>query len=576
MKTLLTKHQAGTEGYTLLLTITFGAITLAIVAGAMSWSVNNLRLNVRNNEYLRTLAAAEASTEAVIARLATDYQKGGDSVVLGNLEGYRQVVPNTSESDYWANYVFANDLGQTGQTQVVFVPPMEFRELSSQYRGLSGYASAYRVVSVARQSDSGFGVRTGVEQQVETATIPLFQFAIFYNMDLELNPGPNMRITGPVHSNGTGYFQPQATLTFEGDVTAVGSLSLGKKPGDPTGRTSGTVAFLKEHDGGVSSLTLPIGTNNSPSAVRQVVEVPGPWESASSAMGKQRYYNQADLVITVSSTGTVVAKSGATDGFATTIPAAQVEKFVDADVTFYNPREDRTITTTQIDVAKLLVWNATNKVLRPKLASGDVRIVYVNDLRTKTSSKEPGVRLVNGGTILPQGLTVATPNPLYVLGNYNAPASALGTADTSKTRPAALVGDAITILSPNWKDSKSTQSLNSRQATDTTVNAAFLAGIVPTISGSYSGGAENFPRFLEDWSGNTFTYNGSMVVMFESLYATGLWQGTGSGFGIYNPPDRNWAFDTNFKNPAKLPPGTPSARVLVRAKWAAITPISTF
>jgi hypothetical protein len=102
------------------------------------------------------------------------------------------------------------------------------------------------------------------------------------------------------------------------------------------------------------------------------------------------------------------------------------------------------------------------------------------------------------------------------------------------------------------------------------VNAAFLAGIVPTVSGSYSGGVENFPRFLEDWGGDTFTYNGSMVVMFPSTYAIGQWRGTGSSIGIYNPPVRNWSFDTNFRDPAKIPPGTPSARVLVRATWKTI------
>jgi hypothetical protein len=382
-----------------------------------------------------------------------------------------------------------------------------------------------------------------------------------------------MTITGPVHCNGTSYFQPQDILTFQGDVTAVGSLVHDKKPGDPTSRTAGEVVYMREHDGGVSSLTLPIGTNNSPDAVRQVVQIPSVWEPVDSPMGKQRYYNLADLVIRVTNTK-VTATSGAADGFSTVIPSAQISQFVDTDVTFFNKRENRTVKTTEIDVAGLNKWNATNKVLRPRLAAQDVRIIYVSDERTQSGSTESGVRLVNGQTLPPKGLTVATPNPLYVLGHYNAPASARGTADTSQTRPAALVGDAITILSPNWKDSQSSKSLGNRVATDTTVNAAFLAGIVPTVSGSYSGGAENFPRFLEDWSGKTFTYNGSMVVMFDSAIAQGEWRGTGSSIGIYNPPLRNWTFDTNFRDPSKLPPGTPCARVLVRARWAAVTPPS--
>ena len=107
------------------------------------------------------------------------------------------------------------------------------------------------------------------------------------------------------------------------------------------------------------------------------------------------------------------------------------------------------------------------------------------------------------------------------------------------------------------------------------MNAAILSGIVQTVSGSYSGGVENFPRFLEDWGGKTFTYSGSMVVMFESSIATAPWRGTGESINIYNPPVRNWAFDQNFRNVAKLPPGTPAVRALIRSSWTMIRPDST-
>jgi hypothetical protein len=209
------------------------------------------------------------------------------------------------------------------------------------------------------------------------------------------------------------------------------------------------------------------------------------------------------------------------------------------------------------------------------LPKGDVRIIYVNDQRGSSSGYEPGVRLVNGETLLPQGLTVATPLPIYVRGHYNSPPATRGSLDTTGTLPAALIGDAITILSPNWQDPRSALALDMRVASDTTVNAAFLAGIVQTTSGNYSGGVENFPRFLEDWSGKTFTYSGSMVVMYDSVYATGQWRGTGEDIGIYNPPIRNWSFDTNFRDPNKLPPGTPSLKALIRARWAAIKPNTT-
>ena len=71
----------------------------------------------------------------------------------------------------------------------------------------------------------------------------------------------------------------------------------------------------------------------------------------------------------------------------------------------------------------------------------------------------------------------------------------------------------------------------------------------------YSGGVENFLRMLESWgtSGDLW-YNGSIMAMFPSRYATNFWQQTGN---YYDAPTRHWAFDTNFVNPARLPPCTP-------------------
>ncbi|HTD87915.1 MAG TPA: hypothetical protein VK850_15180, partial [Candidatus Binatia bacterium] len=157
-------------------------------------------------------------------------------------------------------------------------------------------------------------------------------------------------------------------------------------------------------------------------------------------------------------------------------------------------------------------------------------------------------------------LTVASPDPMYIKGNYNAPAAFLGSSNTSATKPAAVIGDSITILSSAFND-----STGSGTAVNTTVNAAFLAGIVETIPGSYSGGVENFPRFLENWGNATFTYNGSMVVMYDSRWATARWD---NGSSYYSPPKRNWTFDQNFRTVTKLPPGTPMMRVLVRGSWA--------
>ncbi len=559
-----------TSGYALMLVLIISVATLTILGAALNWCMTNTTINQRNNQYFKTLAAAEAATEKVITRLASDYQSQGDSLVFANLDSYRHLVPTTAESSVWSGYQFKDGQGALNRTYVEYVPPSQFQLLNSQYTGLYGYASSYRIISNARELNNSINLTCALEQDIQVATIPIFQFAIFYNVDLEIDPGANMTITGPVHCNSTNYIQPGATLTFNSDVTSVGPIVLDKKPGDPLVRSGGTVVFQAEHDAGVSTMNLPIGTNNNPAAVREIVEVPPGSEVSSSPMGQQRLYNKADLIILVSN-NTVVAKSGLANNFATIFPASQVSYFVNTNASFFNKRENKTVQATEIDITKLRAWDATNTYAQ-SLPAGDVRTLYVEDFRTQTGSTESGVRLINGQTSLPKGLTLATPNPVYIQGNYNAPAAALGTTNTSGTVPCAIIADAVTILSPNWQDVNSGLGLGNRNATDCTVNAAFLAGIVETTSGNYSGGVENFPRFLESWSNRTFTYNGSMVVMFDSKFATGLWQGTGSVIGIYNPPTRNWAFDQNFRDPNRLPPSTPQVRTLIRGNWKAIAP----
>lgn len=553
----------GRRGYALLMVIFFGGLSLTLLSSALQWTSTTAKITDRNNKMMEAYAAAEAATEKVLSAVSSDYQLSGEGTVYNNLATYRNYYPTTTENSYWTNFTFSDAQAHYSKTYIDRIVAWQYQALESQYQGLMGMASTYRVISNAKTASLGKPIQVGIKQDVQVASIPIFQFAIFYSMDMEINPGPNMNITGRVHSNAQMYTQPQATLNYLSHVTAAGKITIGKSPLDPTSRTPGTVNFLAEHDGGVSALTLPIGTNNTPSAVHAVVEIPPSGESATSLMGQQRYYNKSDVVIVISNT--VTAKLGAFNNFATTIPNSQVTNFLSTTKTFVNVREGKTVQVVEFDVAKFKTWSAGTNVYR-SLKNQDVSSVYIADLRSTTSATESGLRLINGTNLPSLGLTVATPNPVYIQGNYNSPIATRGTTNTAGSLPASIVGDAITILSGSWTDAHDNDPLSSRIASDTTVNAAFLAGIVPSNGTSYSGGVENFPRFLEDWSNRTFTYNGSMVVMFPSQVATAPWGGS----GVYGAPNRNWAFDLNFMDAAKLPPGTPQLLTIIRAKWAMV------
>ena len=80
-------------------------------------------------------------------------------------------------------------------------------------------------------------------------------------------------------------------------------------------------------------------------------------------------------------------------------------------------------------------------------------------------------------------------------------------------------------------------------------------------NGYASGGAHNFPRFLEFWYNQNFTYYGSLVEAFRSEKYTGTWRTK----NVYYWPNRMWNFDTNFTN--HQPPGVLSGIQFTRGGW---------
>jgi hypothetical protein len=174
---------------------------------------------------------------------------------------------------------------------------------------------------------------------------------------------------------------------------------------------------------------------------------------------------------------------------------------------------------------------------------------------TENNVVRRAIRLKNGATLKGK-LTIVSDNPIYIQGDYNTgvnPPSNSGTY-TSPTASgytrwaSAIIGDAISVLSNNWTvlgDANSTQSRPQRVATNTTINAALVSGNNPSNGTTYSGGGENFVRYLEDWNknSNTFCYYGSMVQLYKSQQAIGAWSGSGNQ---YQAPTQKWYYDINF------------------------------
>lgn len=566
------------HAYALVIVLVLSGVSLLVLSASMTWTSASARQTARNNDYFTTVSAAEAATEKILTRVRSDYQNSGESAVYNNLASYRSLIPTTTEDTYWGGFEFSNAQGSVGNTFVDRIVAESYVELNSQYSGLRGWASTYRILSNAKKLGIGGNVPAAVNQDIQIASIPVFQFAIFYGLDLEINTQTAMNVVGRVHVNGAIYTSPSAALTFSTDVTSTGKNFKTRKPGDPAYTTtppSGTITYKGKKDTGVSTMSLPIGTNNEPAAVHAVIEVPPSGESPTSTMGKERYYNKAELVILVGNTNvTAFAKSPLATS-STSIPWTALTNLISTNTSFTDQRESKTVRATQLDVSKIASWSATNTAVSALLGGSPVNIIYIADQRTTTSSTMNAVRLINGQTLPSRGLTVATMNPIYVKGHFNQPTSSyLGTTNTSTALPASLISDAMTVLSPNWTDASSSGSYSTRNAASMTVNAAILTGIVETSTALsiYSGGAHNLCRFLENWSSDVFTCNGSMVVLFPSQIATKPFQQPGA---YYDPPARNYSFDLNYQDAAKQPPGTPQVRAIIRNTWALVKPGTT-
>ncbi len=461
------------------------------------------------------------------------------------------------------------------------------KTVTGNYSGLTAFVQKYRITSTA--NETWYNGTSTVIVEAEDQLIPIFQFGIFYNDTLEIGPGSDMTFTGGrIHSNSDAYLSAYSgkTLSIDSAVTSGGGIHYGVIDGRTT--QTGTVRIkdaagtyqtldnsndsdtanwatdsqsrwggkVKDSATGIFSIDMPISSGGEP------IDMLG--------QGSGSLYEKSGLRIingvAKNKDGNIVdltyydANYKNPDGSLKIDPGATASKNVNpisassSNPTFYDGREQKTMTAVEVDLSKLQNSATAIAALNAPPTGEKPGILYVSS----NNITNPSVRLINGSALdstkLPQGLSVGTNNPLYIKGNYN-----------TSNRPAAIFADAITVLSGNWNDANSSSSLDSRVAAATTVNAAFMAGNKNTSGTDYSGGVENFIRLLEKWTNIDLTYVGSIVCMWQSQQSTRKWPGTGS---VYAAPRRIWSYSVDF---TKLPPGTPSVRFIQKTSWRRLT-----
>ncbi len=413
-----------------------------------------------------------------------------------------------------------------------------------------------------------------------------WNWAIFYTDLLEIQPGPPFTVTGWVHTNGDLY-TGHNTLTFADKVTYGRDWNIGFAPGDarsvggsgPESPTSPSwpsnlppAMDVAHQPFGLDSTRIVNTTDSNPNNDSYHELIEQPVAGYSDPLAGTRYYDQAGVKILIDNSNNVTildAAGTAVNSHSTGADLQIYNVFASAITTNQTIQDNRE--TASIRLATLDVGKVTTAVKNGTL-TGFNGIIYMTDTSAAANGvgAKRGIRLKNG-TVMPNGgLTIASGNPVYIQGDYNTgglnPPSNSGNplqpqVNGYTRQPSSVIADAVNILSNSWSDSNSGSGLSSRIASSTTVNTAILSGIIPSANNIYSGGAENFPRFLEDWGGKTLTYYGSMVELYQSKQSIGTW----GKDNVYNPPNRQWFFDKNFQ--VYSPPGSLMVYSYVKGRW---------
>jgi Tfp pilus assembly protein PilX len=473
--------------------------------------------------------------------------------------------------------------------------------------GLNTLVTPYVLTAEVR---SGGAVVT-MRKHIELQQVPIFQFLSFYGNDLEILPGPDMTLSGRVHTNENLYLGAGASLTLDTKyVKTAGKLCRRRKDDN-----SVPAGWIKIKHKTTNALTLlqskanlqALGINSSygmdstftgwevngdnlfngvgempPFAVQAATQFGGTLGTGDMGVSRLQHPNIGALdafvaaptggdyvesspgvfVATTPGQGThqkgyyhanaglVIRDNQVFNAAGTNITALMPSGFL-ATKTMWDQRENKTVTLTQLNLNKLKDMDGNTSTVDPSPYFPANGLLYAT--RSDSTAATGSGIVLSGGSELNAGLTVVSPSPVYIHGAFN----------TTNKKSAAVITDACHLLSSAWNWTNSSSS-GLKTANSTTYNVAILAGNKNTSGSQYSGGFENFPRFHENWTGKTCTIKGSFVCTGTSKIHTGNWF---YGGNHYQAPTRNWSYESNFDSPTGLPPFTPTANSTRSVAW---------
>ncbi|WOO39942.1 hypothetical protein [Rubellicoccus peritrichatus] len=225
------------RGSALAAVIMIAAVIGLIVASIFEGTVTEMKVNDRYVTRIKAKTAAETAIEYGASDLSSRFERRSSFPTDELKTGKNPLtMPDTMGSFYGGTDIMWQKMAINGGV----VPPGEWvyfdpTDPANEFDPMRGRRAYVREIVLlgkgAAKAANGDEINAFATELFQVRDAPLFANAIFYNADLEINPGVNMDIYGPVHTNGDLYVGAKsvANLRFHDKVTTTGDVIHGEK-----------------------------------------------------------------------------------------------------------------------------------------------------------------------------------------------------------------------------------------------------------------------------------------------------------------------------------------------------------
>ena len=182
----------------------------AFVALAVTRTSNETIAISNDASESRAFSAAQGSLEVMTRNFDKIFEEKL-SPDLNDLTNIESLTPPGFDT----NYTFSQKITPTATPSIKVAT-------AGQFQGLNILRDEWRIDTTA--TEKATGVQVALSRKFYNNRVPIFQFGIFYDDDLEFHPGPRFDFGGRVHSNGNLFLMAGTGLYFSSRVSAFGQV----------------------------------------------------------------------------------------------------------------------------------------------------------------------------------------------------------------------------------------------------------------------------------------------------------------------------------------------------------------